>query len=69
MHKIDAVQKRLNRILCKKIKYYDIVYCCIHGVKILSQQRKEKDQVDVCTYPYKTSCRVYTVLFNMYVQT
>ncbi len=28
--KIEAAQKRLNRILSKKIKYYEIVYCCIH---------------------------------------
>jgi hypothetical protein len=30
---IRAAQKRLNRSLNERIKYYEIVYACIHGGK------------------------------------
>ena len=28
---IETAQKRLDRVLCKNIKYYNLTYSCIHG--------------------------------------
>ena len=30
---VQAARKRLNRPLSDHIKYYEVVYCCIHGGK------------------------------------
>uniref|UniRef100_A0A1X7TWQ7 ZSWIM3 N-terminal domain-containing protein n=1 Tax=Amphimedon queenslandica TaxID=400682 RepID=A0A1X7TWQ7_AMPQE len=30
---VETAQKRLDRVLCKSIKYYSLIYSCIHGDK------------------------------------
>ena len=39
---IQAAQKKINRPLCEKLKYYEICYACVHGGKKFSSRSSGK---------------------------
>ena len=57
---IEAARKRMNRSLSENIKYYEVIYCCIHGGKKFKGRGEGK-----CSSMYKQIRK--QILFYMYM--